>query len=337
MLKKYNKITLLALMLGGILFIMSCADVSDGSKENNSMVNEQESNSIEEQDSQPEENFDMEDDPQLNEDSNESEPRTNESNAEYEDEIDEDYSNVEALDAEEILTKSFDAMSDVTGLSMEINMDVEEIIDGVTVEENRLLNTEMLVQEPYSHHFNINIESNMDETIESEVYKLENTHYIYSSHDNTWRAFPIMDNSLQTENHLDTFISEATLEDHLSYSPQFEVTEDDDSYLLTFSGIYDEFISTVHAGTQLMLLEIGREYYDGIEYTENAFSITIQKETFYVTQYNISFGGKVPDDEGDYQYSEDTAVTLDAFNQVEEIIVPDDIVAEAVTMAGNNG
>src|SRR5699024_5946894 len=162
---------------------MSCADVSDGSKENNSMVNEQESNSIEEQDSQPEENFDMEDDPQLNEDSNESEPRTNESNAEYEDEIDEDYSNVEALDAEEILTKSFDAMSDVTGLSMEINMDVEEIIDGVTVEENRLLNTEMLVQEPYSHHFNINIESNMDETIESEVYKLENTHYIYSSHD----------------------------------------------------------------------------------------------------------------------------------------------------------
>src|SRR5699024_8561968 len=122
-----------------------------------------------------------------------------------------------------------------------------------------------------------------------------------------------------------------TLDDYLAYSSQFEVTENEDSYLLTFSGTYDAFKSTVYAGTGLMLLEVGREYYDGVELLDNTFSITVQKDTFYVKQYNIAFEGKVPDDEGDYQYSEDTIVTMDEYDQINEIIVPDEIVAEAVT------
>src|SRR5690625_4147160 len=122
---------------------------------------------------------------------------------------------------------------------------------------------------------------------------------------------------------LSPLITEDTLENHLMYSNQFEVRETEEDYLLTFSGTYDEFMSSMFGGAQEMLTEIERERPPNLEDVINKFSILIDKDTYYVRKYDVYYEAKAPESFGEYFVSTKGYVLLGNYNQYDAIIVPD--------------
>lgn len=231
--------------------------------------------------------------------------------------------------AEEILQKSFEAMSDLTGVYMESVLDVREEMGETIVEETRKFNSVMLLTEPFSQRLRTVIDDpNSDESVTSEVYKVDGKHYIYRSFDDSW----IWIDDPMGVRQLSPLITEDTLENHLKYSDQFEVTETEEEYLLTFSGTYDAFISSMFGGVQEMLMEIERESPPNLEDLINSFSILIEKDRFYVKQYSIYHEQIAPDDSWNYYVVKDGYVLLGNYNQYDEssTAVPDNILNEAV-------
>lgn len=232
------------------------------------------------------------------------------------------------MDAATILQKSFEAMSEVSSLSMESVINVHEEMGGEIVEEERKFNTVMLLEEPFSQHMELTITGGTEAPITSEIYKVDGKYYIYLSMDDMWSWIP----DPQGMRQLSPLITDDTLDNHLSYSNQFTVTDEDDVYLLNFSGTYDEFVSSMFGGTQEMLMEIQRERLPNLEDNINEFAMTIDKNTYYVKNYQIYHGGSASDDFGDYSVTTKGYVSLDNFNQYDDIDVPEEIQTEAVSM-----
>ncbi|MGM8365636.1 DUF6612 family protein [Virgibacillus sp. W0181] len=238
------------------------------------------------------------------------------------------------VDAAHILQKSFEAMSELTSVHMNASMDIHEKIDDREVIEEKTIDMTMLLQEPYSKHFALEIQSNSNEPIISEVYELPDSHYIHSSvHDVAWGTIPNPNGSQQPS----PFVVEATLDNHLAFSSNFEVSEDGNEYVLTFSGAYDQFMTSVYGGAVEMLQKIGKEFPMELEDVINSYKITIDKDTFYVKYYNIHYEGQVSDGDLGYFVGIDGAVTVDEYNEHNEIIVPQEVLDEAVTMVDNAG
>ncbi|MGM8212193.1 DUF6612 family protein [Virgibacillus sp. W0430] len=238
------------------------------------------------------------------------------------------------IDAAHVLQQSFEAMAGLTSVHMNASMEVHEKIDDQEDIEEKTIDMTMLLQEPYSKHFALEIQSNSNDLIISEVYEMPDSHYIHSSvHDVDWGTIPNPNGSQQPS----AFITEATIDDHLAFRSNFEVSEEENEYVLTFSGTYDQFMSTVYGGAIEMLQKVSKEFPMELEDVINSYKITIDKDTYYVKYYNIHYEGQVSDGEMGYFVSIDGAVTVDEYNEHNEIIVPQEVLDEAVTMIDNAG
>jgi len=78
-----------------------------------------------------------------------------------------------------------------------------------------------------------------------------------------------------------------------------------------------------------MLIEIQRERPPNLEDVSNGFSMTIDKDTYYVTRYNIYREGSAVDDFGEYLVTTKGYVSLDRFNEYDDITVPDEVLSGA--------
>ncbi|WP_156645150.1 DUF6612 family protein [Lentibacillus sp. JNUCC-1] len=238
------------------------------------------------------------------------------------------------IDAETILRQSFEAMADLNSVHMNGRTDIKEIMDGQTVVEEKKLDMTMLLKEPYSKHFALEIQSNAAKPIVSEVYEMSDVHYIHSSvHEVEWGVVPNPNGGQQ----LSPFIQDAQIEAHLMYSDQFEVIETEGEYVLTFSGEYDQIRSSLYGGVKDMLQMLEKELPMDLEEMNSSYEMVIDQDTAFVKEYQIHYEAQVPEEQGEYNISIDTAITLDGFNELNEISVPQTIIDEAVTMVDNDG
>lgn len=241
---------------------------------------------------------------------------------------------VETPDAASLLQQSYEAMNALDSLYMEGQMEVLEIMDGNEVKETRSFTKEMLLKDPFSQHYTIDIESNVHETISNDIYMLEDIHYILTSaRDDQWRSIPAPEGSQQ----LSEYISNKTLESSIEFSNSFEVYAPDDVYELTFSGTYDEFMTTVFGAVDELMIELQKERPDGLDDVINSYKIIIDKETNLVKYYYIYHEQKIPEEVGDYFIVQDTVITVKNYDKYDDIVVPQQITDEAIFMADNAG
>lgn len=235
----------------------------------------------------------------------------------------------EVLGAEEILKRTYEAMSDLSSVHMNAKMRIHEEIEEIPVIEEKEINMTMVLQEPYSKHFALEITSDAADTIISEVYEMPDTHYIHSSvHDVEWGTTPNPNGSQELSRH----IADASLEEFISHHAQFEVAPTSEYYELTISGDYDEFMTVMYGGVIEMLQTIGKETPTEIQDVINAFKIFIDKETFQIMHYNIHYEGIAPGGQEEYMLIIDITAVIDEYNEHDEIIVPDNVMNEAVPM-----
>lgn len=259
--------------------------------------------------------------------------------AEDEDETNEDTNGtsdeneVSTDDVASILQQSFEAMSELTSIHMSAHGNIYEKINGEDVKEEKVVDMTMFLEEPYGKHFAIEIESNVAETIVSEVYEASDFHYIHSSvHDVDWGVIPNPSGSQPPPR----FIEEATIEEHLVYSDLFEIVEESNEYWLSFTGTREQAMSSVYGGA-IELLDFASpqsitEIMQDLEEVASTYVIIIDKDTYYVKGYEIYYEAKIPEDLGEYHAEMKQIVILDSHNDLSEFIVPQEVIDEAEPM-----
>ena len=108
-------------------------------------------------------------------------------------------------------------------------------------------------------------------------------------------------------------------------------------FVLDFDGAFDEFSNTTYGAVDEMIPEV--MLYDPFvdvdkEVVEEAFAIWIDPETFFIDSYHFYGKGQGVVDEEDYELITTIVARLSNINDVDAIVIPDDVVANAVDESG---
>lgn len=229
------------------------------------------------------------------------------------------------LSADEILTRSYDAMEDLSTIFMESFWEIQDLTpDGNNLEE-RQINSIWDLTEPYAQRQRLTLTpvEPAGETQVTETYKIDGKHYVHYPHD-IWRYEDNPEGSASPT----TFITNDSLESSLAYANQFEVVEEADVYYLTFSGNLDDFMEVMWGGATEFVAELLRRYQMPLTDIMNSYHITIEKDTFFVRNYDLHYEAQMAD-AGDYNVVIDANIRFANYNSYGKMELPQEVLDEA--------
>ncbi|WP_017726266.1 DUF6612 family protein [Halalkalibacterium ligniniphilum] len=243
----------------------------------------------------------------------------------------------EDLSAEDILTKSYEAMNEVTSFSSDMDMFQEMTIPG----EAEPLVMDMVISmdmslEPFGIYQQITVEAAemSEEALTTEQYITQEGAYMYDTMQGTWIKYP------------DDFTQELLALQEMQLGPQdqielirnyvdnISVTEEGEHYVLTFTGEGNE--------VQKLAMQISGMFGDDVslgmgmeeiismmDIKQLDYALYINKDTFYQERIDTTMDMEMTH-EGETMTTKVTSSgTMTNFNEVETIEVPTDIVESA--------
>ncbi|KGA97212.1 hypothetical protein AJ85_03465 [Alkalihalobacillus alcalophilus ATCC 27647 = CGMCC 1.3604] len=247
------------------------------------------------------------------------------------------------LSAEDILTKSMEAMNEINSFSSEmvISQEVDmgeidpELGDStMTTDINMTMDA---VLEPFAMHQVMDFSvAEFGESFSSESYLTEDGMFEYEPTEDVWYKYP------------EEFYSEimalgaleVTPEEQLAmlqgFGGEIEVTEEGDHYILTVSGadsliedLADEVMSmTGAAGAEMeMIMEM-------MNISDLSYSLYINKETFLQESIDMTMTMELNmEEEGiSMKMIQTTSGTFSNYDGVDEITIPEDIIESAIEL-----
>lgn len=290
-----------------VLLFIICLVMLGGCQSENTSNNQDETNEKQQAEKAPDEQSVVEEDSEENEPLNES------------------------TDVSGVLDAVAEAMSKVNGIALEGEVESHTNVYGVESNSKSKVSG-VTILEPYAQHTISEVISSDGEGEGeiSEMYTLDQTTYVGDPSDG-WMSMDLGPEQMAAE------MSDTYFENFKKHHELFTLEEDGNNYYLSFEASGDLFIEVLYGGWKVPWGEEAYEQFiDMIEDPSGEYRYTIDKETFravalsYETKM-IMYGSVETEDSVTYTYSK--------FNEVDDIVVPDDVIenAQSLTDLGLNG
>ncbi|MFC7062212.1 DUF6612 family protein [Halobacillus seohaensis] len=228
-------------------------------------------------------------------------------------------------DAEQILRQSAKVMADLTSFLAEGEFTEDTTTNGQNEKTETKLTMEMVQDGSTQMYAQSNTLSNINTDDDTEMYLVEDVVYIKS--EGRWFSMPMNSDSGQMFE-MFKVLDDERLEDYVSFGKSFDVIDNDDHYLLTFSGDDEDYKSVVMGASESMLGNSLKEHYENMEIT-GTYEIKIDKDTYYMRGYNTEYELTTTGELGDVKTYHNSTYAISNFNEYDEITVPGEVVEQA--------
>lgn len=236
--------------------------------------------------------------------------------------------------AGEILEKSTEIMNNMSSYSMEfeINQEINSATEGMMLSASTM--EVEVTQNPFSLYqltsTVLEDDTGASEEVDIEIYIANDGAYYYDAFEENWLRIP-REYALQMDGFKDM---QGKMFDEISmlkaYSEDFVLTEENGSYVLTFE-------SEGEKATELIKLVNGitNSNLPDEEVTVNQFhyQIHIEKESFHLVKMDIFMDMEMDSDGGVVTVVQEVISNYSNFNDVDEIVVPQEIVDAATEIS----
>lgn len=215
-----------------------------------------------------------------------------------------------------------EAMNQVTGIALEGENESHVEMSGlVTMDETNEVTGEVTFN-PYVEHINYQTTSELfDITDKSEYYLNDEAIYMDTTAVEGWVTMPMFPNEFGS------VLTEAQFKNFSKHHDQFELSEENGNYLLSFEGDGDIYKDVIYGGLRDTWGEEGYEAMTTsiVEGTSGSYQLIIDKQTFHIV--SSSRESETVDDDMiiensfSYEYSN--------YNEVDDVVVPEDVIENA--------
>lgn len=230
--------------------------------------------------------------------------------------------NVAAQDIEEVFTKMKEASKGIKSYKISGVTTTTSKMIGVESEEKVEISADIQLELFAQHFVMIGL---TDEAEDSEVYVKYLTMYMYTGEIGGWLK---MVHGMQDFSMV-AVLQENELDHLLTYKDAFQLTEDDNHYIIDFIGVGDMYREVFH--DELMAMDNidpnVKGMLDGIELT-GTIKMYVSKDTYLIEKQETYTDSKVfmpievtTIDEGVY--------TITHYNEIGEIVVPNEVIENA--------
>lgn len=225
---------------------------------------------------------------------------------------------------EEVFNETKEAMGSVTSLQI-TGTNVTETTMNNTIDKETTETVTTASLNPYVQHVVMTTNNQIDGLSEAEMYFTDNIMYVT---DETGRWLQMDSETLGNtvaillDSHFDHFIT---------HKESFELTEDDNHYIITYNDSPEKFKEIIYEGVQINLL--GDMFADSVNDMEvtGELVLKIAKDTHYVVEQIMNtdmtmqmLGMEVHTvDEASYLSSD--------FNEVKKVVVPNEVIEGAIS------
>lgn len=223
--------------------------------------------------------------------------------------------------AEDLLKKTAEVMNTIQGMKISGEIHSALKLMGIPSNETTQVTGELSVA-PFVQHAVMHTISDQDPPSDSEIYMTEEAMYMPHPENDSWISLP----ADEVGGNTGIFISEKSLANLLKYHDAFEFGENDAHYTLSFTGA-DDFYKEVIMGQ-------GNESYqrlvDMITSISGTYEFTIDKDTFHIIAVNVDIEQTMVNMGMETHSIEQMSYTYSAFNEIDPVVVPSDIIENAV-------
>ncbi|TSB48332.1 DUF6612 family protein [Alkalicoccobacillus porphyridii] len=236
-------------------------------------------------------------------------------------------------DAHTILEQSIAAMEDVNSFSMEMNTEQTIEMDG----EEPMLTTSSVtmdgVQDPLSfYQLIVSSDPSSGETFEMEQYYVDGVIYMQDPIDDQWMMMSgdvlgmddLEDLEMSPEDQLDVL---------MDFAEEITVEDEGDRYALTINGSGDELMELArelaNAESDPSMQDDMDQIFEGTEISKLDYVLYINKETYYQEEMHMELEMTMEAEGETITISQVSDSLFSGFNELEEIVVPDDILENA--------
>ncbi|MFD1039782.1 DUF6612 family protein [Virgibacillus byunsanensis] len=234
-------------------------------------------------------------------------------------------------DAEQLLIKSAEAMAGLSSFRAKGQYIDDSTINGQNDRAETSLAIEMVLTESITTmHALSNTVTNTGTGGEMEMYLAEENMYIKSPDEAQW--FSMATNTDSGEMYdMFTVLQADQLEEYITESNAFEVTDNGDHYVLSFTGNDEQYKSVVMGASIAVVSDVFKEHYENMK-VSGTYNIMIDKETYYMVGYDLEYESTTTGEMGDMESYHKATYTLSDYNAYDEITVPEEIVEEAISI-----
>ncbi|MHA6261393.1 DUF6612 family protein [Sporosarcina sp. CAU 1771] len=238
---------------------------------------------------------------------------------------------------DEPITKTISGVKDVLDNTAEAMKSVETMtIDGVIITKTEMAGvsstettdvTGVISMSPFTQHVKMHSVSTLDPPEDSELYITEEVMYGLNTDDGGWISMPTDALSIQAG----IFQSDEQFARFSSYHELLSLEETDTHYKVLFTGsddVYKEVVLGVGS-----FGEAHENLMDIVKSISGTLTLLIDKKSFYVVGSSIS-DEQIAETMGIEIKSEDEiSYTYSSFNDLERVVVPEDVINNAVEIS----
>lgn len=238
------------------------------------------------------------------------------------------------MTAVEVLTKTTEAMEEVNSLQMDLTMDYLIDADGEQMEMGLAIQADA-IQEPLELSLNTTISSpELGMDFLTSQYIVDGMLYMQNPLGAEWFMIDMSDDlSMAEEMQVDTQEQLAMMQD---LSEHITLEEDEDFYVLHVEGANEDLNELV-----LSFMEMGQddmglseeelaETMEQFELENMAYTIYVNKETFYQEKMEMSYDVIIEEDGTTINMTGNAEGTYSLFNEIEEIEIPQEALDNAI-------
>lgn len=255
---------------------------------------------------------------QNEDDSNQSEEQTNIDDTNKEETKESEVATAKLTDAPAILRKSSEAMQNIESLYIGGTTVSDAIINDIERIETITINADLMIGEQNTLHQTVKIEANDEPDSNMEMYLNEEMYYLKEN--DKWLS---MEPEYAVNNLYNTVFDEQ-LSFYIDFGSLFQVIEEEDHYILSYSGTDEEFKEVVFGAGQKVLNDFFRDFYHNMKVT-GTYELTIDKQTFYLTNYFLEYEATTSGAAGKGHIYEKSEFFYSNFNAYVELIVPEEV------------
>src|SRR5690625_2327348 len=179
-----------------------------------------------------------------------------------------------------IFQKAAEVMSGVQGMNLTGEIISTTDMMGIADNETSQITGEIAIN-PFAQHLNIHTVSDMDGTVENEMYITEKAMYMTDPESGGWFSMSMEQGGMMGD--VSAIISESQFHRLAELHELFELKDDSDHYMITFEGTGEEFKGVAFGALKDIAGDEAYQSLTGmITEISGTYEFTIDKDTFYV-------------------------------------------------------
>lgn len=235
----------------------------------------------------------------------------------------------------EIFQKTAEVMSTLKGVNLTGEIISRTDMMGIVENETTQI-TGNVSMNPLVQYMSMDADSDVDGVTKTEMYVTEDAMYMSDPESGSWLSMSMEQGGMMGD--ISAIISEAQLYYFEEIHDMFDLTEENNHYVMAYEGAGEDFKEVAFGALKDLAGDDAYESMTGmIQEISGKYVFTIDKSTFHIVAMKMDIEQTMDMGVGEIHSSEQISYQYSGFNEVEEVIVPDDVIENAQTLGMPGG